>query len=92
MDLVTDLSISKTQKDAVLVVVDRASKMAKFIACKKTMSSTDMVKIFRDNIVCSFRIPKTITSNNDIRVTAQFWQELWKALGTSIMTVTPYHQ
>ena len=54
--------------------------MAKFVTCKKTISSVDMAKIFRDNIVCSFEIPKTITSDNDVRVTAQFWKELWKAL------------
>ena len=66
--------------------------MTKFIACKKIMSSADMAKIFRNNIVCFFGILKTITSDNNVRVTAQLWQELRKALGTSITTVAFYHQ
>ena len=49
MDFITDLPPSNSF-DSIFVVVDRLTKMAHFIPCKKTSSSEDTARFFLDNV------------------------------------------
>jgi len=52
-----------TGKDAILVVYNRLSKMAHFIATIKRTSVEGLARLFRDNIWKLYGLPKSMISN-----------------------------
>jgi hypothetical protein len=60
MDFVTALPCSKKGHDAVLVVVDRFTKMVKFIPTMKTVTAEGAARLFFDNVFRMMGMPKEI--------------------------------
>ena len=66
MDFITDLPPSKRDGsvyDSILVVVDRYTKMARYIACNKTCIAEKLVALFYDEIIYRYSIPNGIISD-----------------------------
>jgi len=78
-------------KDAILVVVDRFSKMIRLMATTTSISSSEVARIYRDNIWKIHGIPKKIISNRGPQFTSTFIGELCKALGIKRAISTAYH-
>jgi hypothetical protein len=91
MDLITDLPLTSCGHDAIIVVVDRLTKLAHFIPCTTKCSALDVAKMFHDNIFRLHGIPKEIISDRDPRFTSKFWEQLCHHLGTQRNMSTPYH-
>ena len=51
MDFITDLLLTKTGHDSILVLVDSLSKMAHFIPAKKTFTTADTVDVLADRLI-----------------------------------------
>ena len=75
MDFVTGLPPSRRDDrvyDAIWVVVDRYTKMARYIPTTKTLTATELADLFTDNIVCFFGLPLGIVSDRGSVFTSQF--------------------
>lgn len=61
--------------DSIMVVVDKFSKLAKFVACKKTYVVSRVAHLFFQEIVQLHGLPKIITFNHDVKLVSKFWKE-----------------
>lgn len=74
-----------------MVVVDRLSKCAHFIAMKHDYTSKTIAKAFMNYIVKLHGIPKSIVSDRDKVFTTAFWQHLFKLQGTTLAMSSAFH-
>jgi hypothetical protein len=63
MDYMSGLPSTKQGNDCVFLVVDRFSKMAFLVACKKNITTEAIAKIFVEQVWVHFGIPQNIVSN-----------------------------
>ncbi len=82
MDFLTKLPTTKYKNTAVLVVVDKLTKMVHFIALKDTANAEDVANLFVREIFRLHGLLKVIISDRDPKFTSIFWQALFKKLGT----------
>ncbi|OWZ22366.1 hypothetical protein PHMEG_0002956 [Phytophthora megakarya] len=58
-----------------MVIVDRLTKRAKFIATNTTATAEDTATLFMVNYVKDHGVPKSILSDRDSKFTSKFWQD-----------------
>src|ERR1700761_4189451 len=92
MDLIVHLPKTARQNDAVVVFVDRFSKVAHFATCRSSCSAEDLANIFFKNIIRLHGLPISIVSDRDPQFCSQFWTYLFSRLGTRLDMSTAYHQ
>ncbi|CAI7932609.1 unnamed protein product, partial [Closterium sp. NIES-54] len=91
MDFIMDLPRTPRSYNAILVVVDRLSKMSHFIPTHTTVTAPETARLFFDHIVRLHGLPSTIISDRDPRFLSNFWQSLFKLHGTRLKFSTAYH-
>jgi transposase InsO family protein len=91
MDFITGLPKTKDGKDAILVFVDRLSKMVHFVSTTTTVSAEETARLFVNTIFKLHGLPKDIVSDRDTRFTSKFWSEVWRLLGTNQSLSTAFH-
>ena len=72
MDLIVQLPMTKNGKDAILVFVDRLSKMVHFAATNTRVTVEDTAKLFRHEAFWLHDMPREIVSDRDARFTSVF--------------------
>ena len=70
------LPLSDRGYDAVFTIVDRFSRLVRFIPCHSTLSAQDAALLFFEHWICRFGVPSKIISDRDPRFTSAFWQSL----------------
>ena len=91
MDFVLGLPCTFRKHDSILLVVDHFSKMAHFLPCSKTSDTSKIAKLYFDEIVKLYGLPKTILSNRDVCFMSYFWKTLWHLVGTELKFSTAFH-
>ncbi|GBG74153.1 hypothetical protein CBR_g17866 [Chara braunii] len=67
--------------DAILVVVDRFTKRARFVPCRYAISAREVADILFDRVVCDRGLPLSVISDSDPRFTSRFWRRLYEREG-----------
>ena len=91
IDFVTGIPTSRQGNDMVMVVVDRFSKRAHFIAMKKNFGSTGVVRALFRYVFCYHGFPHTIVSDRDIRFASGYYKELTERLHIKLLKSTTNH-
>ena len=91
MDLITQLPKSGEGNDAVVVFVDKLSKMVHYVATRTDVDAVGLSRLFVSNVVRLHGVPDSIVSDRDTRFTSNFWKSLWKQIGTKLQMSTAFH-
>ena len=65
MDFVVGLSRTKTNHDAIWVIIDRLTKFAHFLSIKDIFSLEKLVQLYLKEIVVHHRVPVSIVYDRD---------------------------
>ncbi|GBG66346.1 hypothetical protein CBR_g59997 [Chara braunii] len=77
--------------DAILVVVDRFTKRARFVPCRYAISAREVVDIVFDRVVRDHGLPLSIIYDRDPRFTSRFWRRLHEVYDTQLRFSSSYH-
>ena len=91
LDLITQLPKSKAGNDAIVVFVDKLTKMVHYVATTTTVTAPKLAELFLREVVRHHGVPDSILSDRDPRFTAHFWKSFWERLGTKLTMSTAYH-
>lgn len=91
MDFVGPLPMTTHHHDFVLVVVDRLSKMAHFLACKSSITAQQTSQLFVDRVWSLHGLPKSIVTDRGRQFLNKFNTALLKLIGTKHNCTSAYH-
>nr|AAM93447.1 putative polyprotein [Oryza sativa Japonica Group]ABB46993.1 retrotransposon protein, putative, Ty3-gypsy subclass [Oryza sativa Japonica Group] len=91
MDFITGLPKTQGGYDSIWVIVDRLTKVARFIPVKTTYGGNKLAELYFARIVSLHGIPKKIVSDRGSQFTSHFWKKLQEELGTRLNFSTAYH-
>jgi hypothetical protein len=77
--------------DAVFVVVDRFTKMALYIPCKKTIDVAELADLFINKVTSKFSNPYSIVSDRGTLFMSKFWSTLCHALKIKAKLSTAFY-
>ena len=92
MDLIVDLPVDKTTgDDSILVIVDKLTKMAKFLSCRKTVGSTAIAEMLYSKVFAVYGKPAQLITDRDPRFTGNFFREWCSGLNIKQCFTSAYH-
>ena len=91
MDFVGVLPKTKTGYDMLLVFVCRLTKMIHLVPCASTAKAPDIAALFIAHIYRLHGLPSQLVSDRDPKFTSEFWQTLFKTLGSQLSMSTSNH-
>ncbi|KAI7102875.1 hypothetical protein KC324_g20825, partial [Hortaea werneckii] len=77
--------------DAILVVVDRLTKLRHYIPCRTTDGAEEVARLFTQNIFRLHGRPIDIVSDRDAKFMSDFWKHLSHRLKIKSSPSTAYH-
>ncbi|XP_026410454.1 uncharacterized protein LOC113305651 [Papaver somniferum] len=90
LDFIEGLPMS-FRKNVILVVVDRLTKYSHFIPPGHPLTAVTVAKEFLAHVFKLHGLPSSIVSDRDKIFISNFWQALFKTLGTTLKLSSAYH-
>ena len=90
MDFITKLPIV-AEKDVILVVCDRLSKMTHFVATTEGTLAEGLARLFRDNVWKLHGLPESMVLDRGPQFAAELTKELNRILGIETRLLTAFH-
>ncbi|KAJ4745738.1 polyprotein [Rhynchospora pubera] len=84
MDFVSGFPKTKGRIEAVWVIVDRLTKVARFIPIRANVAAKELAEIFLRNFCKYHGCPQEIISDRDGRFISHFWKSFQEAMGTKL--------
>jgi transposase InsO family protein len=91
VDMCGPFPTTKNGNDYIIGFIDNLTREAIIIPCKQTLTAKGAVSLFMKFVLSRTGIPAQINSDRGPQFIANFWQTLWKALGTKSVLSAPYH-
>jgi RNase H-like domain found in reverse transcriptase/Reverse transcriptase (RNA-dependent DNA polymerase)/Integrase zinc binding domain/Chromo (CHRromatin Organisation MOdifier) domain/Integrase core domain len=92
MDFVTDLPEStESAYTSILVVVDRLTKMAIYLPCRKDIDSPELARLFFENVICQHGVPDNVITDRGSQFTSRFWNRVCTHMSTDHRLSTAFH-
>ena len=76
---------------SVWVVVDRLTKLVKFIPTRKDVKTPELARLFIEHLYRLYGLPADIVSDRDRKFDSHFWREVFKKLDTTLSMSTADH-
>jgi hypothetical protein len=90
MDFIEELPTSNGF-NAILVIVERLTKIGFFIPCNTDITSEGVAKLYLQHIFSKHGIPSDVVSDRGSEFTSHFWRSLGKLLNMNLRLSTAYH-
>lgn len=90
MDFIKGLPLVQGKK-AILVIVDRFTKFAHFLALEHRFITQQVAQLLFSKILELYGMPKSIVRDRDRIFLSEFWQKLFQLQGTMLKHCTAYH-
>src|SRR5881396_2063020 len=95
MDMIVGLPPSADSKgnayDAILVVVDHFTKMAKYFPIRETMAAPQLAELFCNEIVKQYGTPRSIVTDRGSIFTSEYWSTLCYYMKAKHKLSTAFH-
>ncbi|GBG91238.1 hypothetical protein CBR_g52122 [Chara braunii] len=91
MDFMDTLITSKSGMRHIFVIVDRFSKYARLVDMPETAKTEYVIRMFKENWVRDFVLPKSIVSDRDVRFTSELWKAAAAEQGTQLQMTFGNH-
>jgi hypothetical protein len=91
MDFIMQLPITARGHTAIVVFVDKLSKMVHLAPTTVDVDASTTARIFFDHVFRLHGMPETIISDRDPRFTSTFWKSLFQLVGTQLAMSTAFH-
>lgn len=95
LDFITGLPPSKTIQgrviDAVLVIVDRFSKLVAYVGCTKDIDAPAMAELVFQYVVLKYGVPNSFVSDRGSVFTSEYWSTLCYHLRVKRRLSTAFH-
>uniref|UniRef100_A0AAV1U718 Integrase catalytic domain-containing protein n=1 Tax=Peronospora matthiolae TaxID=2874970 RepID=A0AAV1U718_9STRA len=91
MDFVFGFSKDVHKNIGILVFVDRFSKIVYLVAVPESITAHGCARVFIDTIFRLHGLHRELASDRDPRFTAEFWQSVFRPLGTCSSMSTSEH-
>ena len=90
VDFITKLPVV-AEKNAILVVCDRLSKMTHFVATTEGTSAEGLARLFRNNVWKLHGLPESVISDRGPQFAAELMKELNRMLGIETRLSIAFH-
>ncbi len=91
MDFITDLPMTNSQHDKLLVIVDRFSKMVHLVPCHHSLTAEGAAKLMRRELFRLHGTPSSFVVDRDSLWMSTFYTEWCRLLEIDINASTAYH-
>jgi len=91
MDFISGLPTSVKGYDSIWVIVDRLTKVARFIPVRTNYRPHQYAELYFEHIVRQYGVPRTIISDHGPPFIACFWECLHEKIGTHLVRSFAYH-